>query len=176
MKRKIIFIGGIHGVGKTSLCNKLCKNLDIEFYSASDLIKKVKNVKFPTNKHNKEINENQDSLILAANKYINCETTCLLDGHFCLIDEKGNIIRVPTPTFTSLSPEAIIVLSDDPSNIYNRSQCRYSTAFDIDDIALFQNNEIMYSNLVSRTLGVPYLLANPLTEEETIIQFLKDLT
>ena len=88
MKHKIIFLGGVHGVGKTSLCNKMCEELSIEGYSASNLIKRVKNVKFPTNKHSEEINGNQDTLIVAVNKYIRCKTACLLDGHFCLLNEK----------------------------------------------------------------------------------------
>jgi adenylate kinase len=65
MEHKIIFIGGVHGVGKTFLCNTVREELDIDHYSASDLIKKVKNVKFPTNKHIKGIGGNQNALIIA---------------------------------------------------------------------------------------------------------------
>lgn len=36
----IIFIAGIHGVGKSTLCKKLSSRYNIEHYSASELIKK----------------------------------------------------------------------------------------------------------------------------------------
>ena len=112
MKRKIIFIGGVHGVGKTSMCTKVCDVLGIEHYSASNLIKKVKRVTFPTNKHIAGIEENQDSLITAVERYISGQTVCLLDGHFCLLDERGNVVPVPISTFSSLSPIAIEVIDD----------------------------------------------------------------
>ncbi len=41
MKQKdIVFVGGIHGVGKSTLCSKFNNLLGISHYSASDLIKK----------------------------------------------------------------------------------------------------------------------------------------
>ena len=175
MIRKIIFIGGIHGVGKTSLCNKLCDELSIECYSASDLIKKVKKVKFPTNKHIEGINKNQDSLIVAVDKFISCKTTCLLDGHFYLLDEKGKVVQIPMSTFSSLSPIAIIVLNDEPSRILKRIQNRDGNIFDVNDIGAFQENEIMHSKLVSGSLGVPYLLANPFAEGKAVKQFVRNL-
>lgn len=176
MKRKIIFVGGVHGVGKTSLCNKVCEVLGIERYSASDLIKKVKNVTFPTNKRIEGIEENQDSLIVAVDSYMDCKTVCLLDGHFCLLDEHGNVVPVPLSTFSSLSPIAIIVLNDEPSNIYARIQSRDGDASGVDGIAAFQDSEIEYSKLVSESLRVPYLLASPFTEGEVIIDFVRNLS
>jgi adenylate kinase len=175
MKHKIIFVGGVHGVGKTSLCNKVCEELDIDHYSASDLIKKVKNVKFPTNKHIKEIEENQDSLIIAVDNYINCKTVSLLDGHFCLLDSHGKVAEVPMATFLSLSPIAIIVLNDEPSKIYARIKARDGEESGVDGIVKFQESEIKYSKVVSEKLGVPYLLANPFTEGEAIKDFIKNL-
>ena len=35
-----IFLAGIHGVGKSTLANKLKKSLDINTFSVSDLIRK----------------------------------------------------------------------------------------------------------------------------------------
>lgn len=151
MKRKIIFIGGVHGVGKTSLCTNVCDVLGIEHYSASNLIKKVKNITFPTNKHIEGIEENQDSLIIAVDRYMSCQTVCLLDGHFCLLEERGDVVPVPISTFSSLSPIAIIVLYDDPSNIFARIQSRDGEASAADAIEAFQDREIAYSKLVSES-------------------------
>lgn len=175
MKHRIIFVGGVHGVGKTSLCNKVCEELNIGHYSASDLIKKVKNVEFPINKRIKGIEENQDSLIVAVDKCIECETVCLLDGHFCLLDSDGKVIDIPMSTFLSLSPIAIIVLNDEPNNIYSRIKDRDGEKTGIDDLAIFQENEIKYSKSVSEALEVPYLLANPFADSEIIKNFISTL-
>lgn len=43
MSKKIIFIAGSYGVGKTTICNQLSKSLKIKAYSASDLISKQNN-------------------------------------------------------------------------------------------------------------------------------------
>ncbi len=174
MGHKIIFIGGVHGVGKTFLCDTVCEELDIDYYSASDLIKKAKNVKFPRNKHIKGIGENQNALIVAIDEYINSETVCLLDGHFCLLDSQGKVIEVPMSTFSSLPLIAIIVLADEPSSIYARIKARDREEAGVDGITKFQDNEIKYSKLVSETLGTPYLLANPITEVEVIKDFIKN--
>lgn len=42
MKRQIIFVGGIHGVGKTTLCKKIESRYNMEHFSASNLIAKEK--------------------------------------------------------------------------------------------------------------------------------------
>ena len=174
-KNKILFVGGVHGVGKTSFCKKVSEELNIDHYSASDLIKNVKNVKFPTNKHINEIGENQDSLVVAIDNNVNRETVCLLDGHFCLLDSHGKVVKVPMSTFLSISPITIIVLYDEPSNIYERIQTRDGKENGVDGIAKFQESEIKYSKLVSETLGTPYLLANPFIEDEASKDFIRNV-
>ena len=114
MIRKIIFIGGIHGVGKSTVCTKISDSLKIKSYSASSLIKSVSGLTFPSDKKIKGINKNQDLLITAVDKYIDPNIYCLLDGHFCLLDQNGEITDIPIATFTNLSPSAILVLMSFP--------------------------------------------------------------
>jgi len=90
MTRKIIFIGGIHGVGKSTLRKKITNVMDIQSYSASSLIKSVSDLNFPSDKKIKGINKNQDLLIDAVDKYIDPNRYCLLDGHFCLLNQNGD--------------------------------------------------------------------------------------
>ena len=37
--KNIIFIGGIHGVGKGTLCEKVCNDLNLQHLSASEVLK-----------------------------------------------------------------------------------------------------------------------------------------
>jgi len=35
----IVFVGGIHGVGKSTICQHICRELNMEYLSASELSK-----------------------------------------------------------------------------------------------------------------------------------------
>lgn len=63
MERKIIFVAGVYGVGKTTLCEALSKKDEIHTYSSSDLISKNNNEKYGDNKYVKDSNKNQEILI-----------------------------------------------------------------------------------------------------------------
>jgi len=39
MTEKIAFIGGIHGVGKSTICRQICDEIKLEYLSASELLK-----------------------------------------------------------------------------------------------------------------------------------------
>jgi adenylate kinase len=39
MRKEIIFVGGIHGVGKGTFCRKISDSFQVEWFSASDLLK-----------------------------------------------------------------------------------------------------------------------------------------
>ena len=70
MNNGIIFIAGIHGVGKTTLCNIVKEKLNINTFSSSALIQKVNKQKSFINKHADDVKENQDILLQAIHQYI----------------------------------------------------------------------------------------------------------
>ena len=175
MTRNIIFIGGIHGVGKSTLCTKISDFLDIESYSASKLIKSVSNLEFPSDKKIKGINKNQDLLITAVEEYINPDNYCLLDGHFCLLNQNGEVSDIPLTTFTNLSPAAIIVLTNEPNIIYNQIKDRDGNEMNIENITSFQDRELEHSKLVSQTLNIPWITENPVKGLPHIQSFISDM-
>ena len=59
----MIFISGIHAVGKGYFCGLVKKELGIEAYSASDLIAKARNAGFSSDKLVADIEENQQYLL-----------------------------------------------------------------------------------------------------------------
>lgn len=175
MRRKIIFIGGIHGVGKTTLCRSLCAKFNIEHHSASELISKFKQVEFSSNKLTATIEGNQDALIMAIDEFLVKDAYYLLDGHFCLLDQNGKVIRIPLSTFTSMLPVAIILLYDDPIGIYSRLKERDKEKYDVALLASFQEEEASHSEKIARGLGVPFIKANPFMDSETISSFVVSL-
>lgn len=105
MKRKLIFIGGIHGVGKSTLCKKLISELKIPHYSASELITRAQKGLYTKNKTVKNVTKNQDVLLVALNEFVD-EPCILLDGHFALFDAKQKVQQIPVETFASIEPIA----------------------------------------------------------------------
>ncbi|MNP58747.1 hypothetical protein D3C76_1536900 [compost metagenome] len=54
----LIFVAGIHGVGKTSWCNERSAHAVITYYSASTLIAQERNESFTTDKKVDQVEEN----------------------------------------------------------------------------------------------------------------------
>ena len=65
MPRKILFVGGIHGVGKSTLCDSICERMNVAHHSASELISKFVKVSHSANKRVTDVGKNQDVLIAA---------------------------------------------------------------------------------------------------------------
>ena len=111
----MIFISGIHAVGKGYFCGLVKKELGIEAYSASDLIAKARNASFSSDKLVAEIEENQQYLLAAVQELRESGSDFILDGHFCLINRStGEPERISLETFTTLKPEAIVLLTEKP--------------------------------------------------------------
>ena len=175
MHHKIIFIAGVHGIGKSTLCKSVCSKFHVIHHSASELITKYSHIEFQSNARVKNINRNQHALIGAINKYLDTNKEYLLDGHFCLPDQDGEITEIPLSTFRAISPMAIILLHDNPSNIYSRLKDRNREEWDLDLLSSFQEQELHYSRSVATKLDIPSLRANPFTDREIIHEFIANL-
>ena len=176
MNTKIIFVGGIHGVGKTSLCEKLSNRIGLNYFSASQLIRKQKDRhRDSKDKAVKDISNNQEILLTAINQFIDHNLIVLLDGHFCLLNLNYEIIQIPQKTFEDISPIAIIILYDSILNIYRKITNRDGVNYDIDLLSSFQDKEIEYSMDIANKLEVPYLLFDVLSDISVVVEFITDL-
>jgi adenylate kinase len=154
--RKLIFIGGVHGVGKTFFCDQIAKEINLITCSASKIIADKRKQEFSNNKRISHIKENQDILLEAIEDLSLEENVLLLDGHFCLVNKENKIEPIPQDTFSKLSPRGIIVLTDAPINIYSRLSMRNKgVVFDSEFIEKLQNEEVSYSKKISKSLEVP---------------------
>lgn len=169
----ISFIGGIHGVGKTTFCKLLTERMGYLHYSASSLIKEYKNLE--KDKKVDKVNKNQDILITAIKKTFNIQNNYILDGHFCLLDTKNQIIEVPFSTFKTLNLKKIIVLKDSSCNIHEKLLKRDGINYDIDLIEDFQNRELSYSKKIANLLNIPYKVFDIDSDIDEIINFITSL-
>lgn len=160
MKKEIIFIAGVHGVGKTTFCDELKCRLLLPSYTASKLIKAFnETLDFPDKKI-KEIDTNQDALINSIKHNVE-EQKFILDGHFVLYNENGTIQKIPVDTFQNLNPSSIILLTEEPRTIHSRLESRGKNGLSINEITLLQNNEIIYAKEISKLLCTKlYILEN----------------
>lgn len=173
MKKNIIFIAGVHGVGKTTLCKSITYELGIKRYSSSELISSINAEKVKKDKHVDDIEGNQNILIEAVSLYINEDEVSLLDGHFCLINGDDNIKELPIDTFDILPIQGIIILVDEPKRILDRMKQRDDKNFTIDFISEFQDKEVKQGISISNRIGVWREVINVSDNNRELIKLIK---
>ncbi len=91
----MIFISGVHGVGKSYFCDMVKTETGIESYSASTLITQKEHSGFSKDKLIPDIDDNQQYLLQAVSELRDSGENFILDGHFCLLNASGEITRIP---------------------------------------------------------------------------------
>ena len=102
-----IFVAGIYGVGKSTLCDTLSKELKIPAYSAGDLISSVNGERYGANKAVTDKISNQVILSMQVQKLLEVTPQILLAGHFCIFDKNNGVDYLPEIIFLDLNIERI---------------------------------------------------------------------
>jgi len=100
MRDGIIFVAGIYGVGKSTLCERLSISIGIPCFSAGDLISAINGEIYGRNKTVVNKEKNQDILVTAVNERLQKDKTFILAGHFCIFDKSFNVERLPESVFS----------------------------------------------------------------------------
>ena len=151
--KKIFFIGGIHGVGKGTICGKISETININSISASSLLK-WKEVPESVD-HNKKVNnipDTQNRLLYAINQL--SEGIYLVDGHFCLLDSNEKIVGVPLEIFSSMDPINLALVTQEPRTIAERLYLRDGLDYDVDLISKMQETEITHAKMIADKLKI----------------------
>lgn len=173
--KNIIFIGGIHGVGKTTLSKKISEELSLKRYSASELIARLRSENVTIDKRVNNVAENQNLLLEAIKKYLNAEEYYLLDGHFCLLNSFGKITRIGIDTFRDLGLNSIMVLVDEGAEILKRLTARDNIKYDLTLLKEFQEEEISYAKEVAKDIGIEYKIINVKSNTNEMLTFIKNI-
>lgn len=175
MKQKdIVFVGGIHGVGKSTLCNKLKSILNINHHSASELIKKKNQDLVNSSKTVNDVSGNQDILIQAINEYVT-DNKFLLDGHFALFNSSKEVIEIPLKTFEGLAPKVIILLVDQVESIVDRIEARDNIRHSLTSYKQLDDAERRLAVHVAETLAIPIYVHNMAGNLDELISFIKNI-
>ena len=153
----VVFLSGIHGVGKGYLGKKIYESMSLSIYTASDLIRQYGQQTID-GKIVSNINRNQDLLISAIREIIPSNEDYILDGHLCLISNNNEISRIPKTTFQSIELKVMIVLIDNPKKIANRLYKRDNKVYDKVFLDSFQAEEIKYAKELCNDLNIKLLV------------------
>lgn len=164
-----VFVGGVHGVGKTTFLNGTLKQLGFASFSASDLIKRQE---LPTrnDKTVDDVAKNQVGLAIESSKESEKHRLYAIDGHFTLLSNEKTVLKIPVEVFSALHLDCLILLSSSCEEIQARLNSRDGTTWSKSLIRAFVRKEELQAKTVSAKLGIPLLklsIPNPLYWEKT---------
>jgi adenylate kinase len=154
--KNIIFVGGIHGVGKGTICKEISLNTGLTHLTASQILK-WEEISEDGNKLVENISSTQDRLIKGLKNLVKKEEKYLLDGHFCLLNSDGIPNRIDEDTFDQINPKVIAIVIDDVKKITKRLKARDGKIYDIKVLNELQQMEIEYAKYLSNKYSVPYI-------------------
>lgn len=174
MFRNIIFVGGIHGVGKSTLCKEISSQTGLKYLSASQVLKWGKVSENPNRKLVADVNHTQDLLLSGLKSLIVPEEVYLLEGHYCLLDSNSSIARVPQETFIAINPILFGLIVDDERKIQERVMARDGEACNLDLYIEMQAEEIKYASEIAGQINVPLKVFRP-EEVHGFVNYIKQL-
>ena len=164
MSKGCIFVGGVHGSGKTELCKKIQEKIDCVYLSASQLLKwskKEKNVE--------DVQENQRKLKELLKKKMQDDKLYLIDGHFALWNNEYKCEKVPLTFFEGLNIKCILLVVENEDVIEKRLFVRNEINVLSENIVSISMVEKEYSQFVAEKLGVYFYQINSSNESQVNI-------
>lgn len=163
----IVFVGGIHGVGKTYLGAPAAKHLGIRHATASQLIREERGLQtWGADKRVAGIDENQAALISATARMRADGQRLLLDGHFVLRDTNGSLTEVDVEVFQDLRIGAVLLLTADIDVVLDRLHERGDHSWPESELQLLAQREEAHARLVATELGLQFKrLVSPTREQ-----------
>jgi adenylate kinase len=151
----VIFIGGIHGVGKSTICQHVCRELNMEYLSASEVLKWEDINEDEKNKKVEDIPFTQNRLITGLKNTLQKDKNYLLDGHYCLLNKDNEVENISLDTFTQINPRILVLILGEITDIKKRLEIRDNKLYEYKLLEHLQNSELDYAKYLSEILNVP---------------------
>lgn len=152
------FVAGIYGVGKSTLCEKISKRLQIPFYSSGDLISQTNGEVYGANKVVRDKCNNQNILSVAVGQILTQFPQIILAGHFCIFDKNTNVDVLPDDVFSKLSIKKVVLLEADSSKIARHLWTRDNKSYTIDQINALKKAERIQAEIIAKKLSIPLII------------------
>ena len=156
---KVIFVAGIHAVGKSTACQAISDKLGIPHFSASQIIKGERSSAVDEkSKLVADVDENQRLLIQGVSRILE-SGSFLLDGHFTMRRKSdGCIEAIHVDVFRKFKVGGVVLYTDHPEKISNRMHSRDGVLLPVDMLRSHQDEEIAHAKHVTATLSVPLVM------------------
>ena len=174
----VIFIAGVYGVGKSTLCEKISEIINLPFYSASELISEQVGETYGVNKKvfNKDVTQN--ILLKCIDSKMSEDSAMILAGHFCILSECNEPEKLPFYVYEKMNISLIVLLEATTDeivrNLKKRDKKTYSREV-IDELLITERN---YAMKVSEVLKVPmikYLMSFSEADTENVLAFIEEV-
>ena len=152
-----MFIGGVHGVGKTTICKVSLDPLGFDCISASELIRRHVTM-HKTDKRVRNVGKNQDVLVAESNKEKSKSLLYGLDGHYCLLNKDGAIERLPVEVFGSLGLDLLALVDSTVDEVVSHLQARDGTKWSKKTVAALMSAERTHARRVAKSLNIPLVV------------------
>jgi adenylate kinase len=167
-----LFLGGIHGVGKTYLSDLLPADIELRHVTASSMIKEeCPSINCDTKKQvTDDLKENQIGPPRAVRRLNDTGIRLILDGHFVLLDARGGFFHVKLEVFESLSLDGAILIEAEPRAVAARILERDRVIRDEEWLATFMTEERRHGQAVCKALNIPLeILQSPQLDKFAVI-------
>ena len=170
-----IFVAGVYGAGKTTLCTRLAQELGYFSTSASTLIRESRGkATWNQSKETRQIQSNQQLLIGAITKLRKKSKNILLDGHFALLNSDGLAEKIDHGVFYDLCIDAIMLIEDEPADIAHRLNTRDGAQWDRSAVEALMIAERENAVAFHRASSVPLKIFQGRTYYE-IVSYLSEI-
>jgi adenylate kinase len=162
---KVIFLAGVHGVGKGFLGTPVANSMGIAHLTASQLIREEKGqATWGIDKKTSDLDNNQLALIRAVGQRRLTHPNILLDGHFVLRNAQGVLTPLATAVFKELRLTGVILLTEESNIIVRRLAMRDKDMPDIQVVSELAEAESAHARAVCNELGLPLAVIHAPTE------------
>lgn len=171
-----LFVAGVYGVGKSTLCQQLSDNLKIPAFSASDLISSVNGEQYGANKAVSDKIGNQDILALEVDKQLKMYSKILLTGHFCIFNYKNGVDCLPENIYEKLNIRSILLIEADTEKILKNLSVRDQRNYSHNQISKLQKTEKIIAQRVASRIGCNFYIHSMLfdgTDLEQCLPYVK---
>lgn len=163
---KVIFVAGIHALGKSTTCKLISDEFDIPHYTASQIIRDEKFYAVSaSSKLVADVTDNQRLLIQGASRLLKGKHF-LLDGHFTIRRKlDGGIEAIHADIFRELCVSNVVLFTDHPEKISKRTHARDGVLQPVEIFQSHQDAEIAHGKHVADTLGLPIVILQAFDSE-----------
>jgi len=147
-----IFIAGVYGTGKSTICSALAERLHIPAFSASDLISAINGERYGADKAVVDKDNNQVLLAERVQELNSKNREILLAGHFCIFNAHNGVEILPESVYSALNITKIVLLEADVQDIISNLRRRDEKDYSEKSVTALIEKEREQSERISKQL------------------------